>query len=43
MTPTILLFPSSYFSDSQPDEDLHQEYAAVHSTALFETVLFSYE
>ncbi|MDE6596442.1 MAG: ATP-grasp domain-containing protein [Oscillospiraceae bacterium] len=41
MNVKTIIFPSSYFSDSLPDEDLQSEYAAATETGLFETVLFS--
>lgn len=43
MTPTVILFPSSYFSEKRPDEDLQAEFDAVQNTGLFETRLFSYD
>lgn len=43
MTPTAIIFPSSYFSDTKPDEDLQAEFDAVQNTGLFEILLFSYE
>ena len=43
MRPEIILFPSSYFSETKPDEDLPKEYDAVQQSGLFDTVLFSYE
>ena len=41
MSVKTIIFPSSYFSDSRPDEDLQSEYVAATETGLFETVLFS--
>ena len=41
MNVKTIIFPSSYFSDDRPDEDLKSEYAAAVETGLFETVLFS--
>lgn len=38
-----VIFPSSYFSDKAPDEEMAGEFAAVRETGLFETVLFSNE
>ena len=43
MTPTAIIFPSSYFSETKPDEDLQAEFDAVQNTGLFEILLFSYE
>ncbi|MBQ9632830.1 MAG: site-specific integrase, partial [Lachnospiraceae bacterium] len=43
MTPAVILFPSSYFSEKRPDEDLQAEFDAVQNTGLFETRLFSYD
>ena len=43
MTPTVILFPSSYFSEKRPDEDLQAEFDAVQNTGLFESRLFSYD
>ena len=40
---TTILFPSSYFSVRNVDEDLQKEYDAVNNTGLFDVVLFSYE
>ena len=39
----MILFPSSFFSIAKVDEDLQQEYDAVVSTGLFETVFFGYD
>ncbi len=39
----LILFPSSYFSISNVDEDLQREYDAVRSTGLFDMVLFGYD
>ena len=39
----MILFPSSFFSITKVDEDLQQEYDAVVSTGLFETVFFGYD
>lgn len=41
MSVKTIIFPSSYFSDSHPDEDLQSEYVAATETGLFEIVLFS--
>ncbi|MDE5575755.1 MAG: ATP-grasp domain-containing protein [Oscillospiraceae bacterium] len=41
MNVKTIIFPSSYFSDDRPDEDLQSEYDATAGTGLFETVLFS--
>ena len=38
-----VIFPSSYFSDKAPDEEMAEGFAAVRETGLFETVLFSNE
>ena len=38
-----ILFPSSYFSIRNVDEDLKAEYDAVVETGLFDIVLFSYD
>ena len=38
-----ILFPSSYFSIKNVDEDLQAEFDAVKETGLFEIVLFSYD
>lgn len=38
-----ILFPSSYFSIKNVDEDLQEEYDAVMETGLFDVVLFSYD
>ncbi|MDE6425225.1 MAG: ATP-grasp domain-containing protein [Ruminococcus sp.] len=42
MTNTIL-FPSSYFSIKEVDEDLKKEYEAVKETGLFDVILFGYD
>lgn len=39
----LVLFPSSYFSIKQVDEDLRKEYDAVKATGFFDTVLFGYD
>lgn len=41
MITKTIIFPSSYFSDNNVDEDLQSEYNAAMDTGLFETVLFS--
>ena len=38
-----IVFPSSYFSSKNVDEDLKREYDAVKETGLFDIVLFSYD
>lgn len=38
-----ILYPSSYFSIKNVDEDLQKEYNAVKDTGLFDIVLFSYD
>lgn len=38
-----ILFPSSYFSIRNVDEDLKAEYDAAVDTGLFEIILFSYD
>ena len=38
-----LLFPSSYFSIRNVDEDLKAEYDAATETGLFDIILFSYD
>ncbi len=38
-----IIFPSSYFSDSKPDEELSAEYNAALETGLFDAVIFSYD
>lgn len=38
-----ILFPSSYFTIKEVDEDLQTEYEAVLSTGLYDVVLFSYD
>ena len=38
-----LLFPSSYFSIKNVDEDLKAEYDAATETGLFDIILFSYD
>lgn len=43
MKPNTILFPSSYFTIREVDEDLQTEYEAVCSTGLFDVVLFSYD
>lgn len=43
MKPNTILFPSSYFTIKEVDEDLQTEYEAVCSTGLFDVVLFSYD
>ena len=43
MKPDTILFPSSYFTIRKVDEDLQTEYEAVHSTELFDVILFSYD
>ena len=39
----MILFPSSFFSVTKVDEDLQNEYDAVHATGLFEVALFGYD
>lgn len=39
----LVLFPSSYFSIKQVDEDLQKEYDAVKETGFFDIVLFGYD
>ncbi len=39
----LLLFPSSFFTIQEVDEDLQREYDAVCSTGMFDTVLFAYD
>lgn len=38
----LILFPSSFFSINNVDEDLQSEYEAVINTGLFDTVFFNY-
>lgn len=38
-----MLFPSSYFSIKEVDEDLKKEYKAVKETGLFDVILFGYD
>lgn len=38
-----ILFPSSYFSAKEVDEDLQKEYKAVKETGLFDVILFGYD
>lgn len=38
-----ILFPSSYFSIKEVDEDLKKEYEAVKETGLFDVILFGYD
>ena len=38
-----ILFPSSYFSIKEVDEDLKKEYDAVKETGLFDVILFGYD
>lgn len=38
-----ILFPSSYFSAKEVDEDLQKEYNAVKETGLFDIIIFGYD
>ncbi|MDE6677918.1 MAG: ATP-grasp domain-containing protein [Ruminococcus sp.] len=38
-----ILFPSSYFSTKEVDEDLKKEYEAVKETGLFNIIIFGYD
>ncbi|MDE6519059.1 MAG: ATP-grasp domain-containing protein [Ruminococcus sp.] len=38
-----ILFPSSYFSSREVDEDLQKEYNAVKETGLFDIIIFGYD
>ena len=38
-----ILFPSSYFSIKEVDEDLKKEYEAAKATGLFDVILFGYD
>lgn len=38
-----ILFPSSYFSAKEVDEDLQSEYNAVKETGLFDIIIFGYD
>lgn len=38
-----ILFPSSYFSAKEVDEDLQKEYEAVKETGLFDIIIFGYD
>lgn len=39
----VILFPSSYFSSREVDEDLQKEYDAVKETGLFDIIIFGYD
>ncbi len=39
----MIIFPSSFFSETKVDEDFQTEYDAVLETGLFEVALFSYD
>lgn len=39
----LVVFPSSFMNSKKVDEDLQQEYEAVKSVGLFDTVIFGYE
>ncbi|MDE5557976.1 MAG: ATP-grasp domain-containing protein [Ruminococcus sp.] len=43
MNKKVILFPSSYFSIKEVDEDLKKEYEAVKETGLFDVILFGYD
>lgn len=43
MKPNTILFPSSYFTIKEVDEDLQTEFEAVLSAGLYDVVLFSYD
>lgn len=43
MNEKVILFPSSYFSIKEVDEDLKKEYEAVKETGLFDVILFGYD
>lgn len=42
-TKKTILFPSSYFSSKEVDEDLQKEYDAVKETGLFDIIIFGYD
>lgn len=43
MNEKVILFPSSYFSIKEVDEDFKKEYEAVKETGLFDVILFGYD
>lgn len=43
MNEKVILFPSSYFSSKEVDEDLQKEYDAVKETGLFDIIIFGYD
>lgn len=43
MVVDLIIFPSSYFSKNQVDEDLQAEYKGAMDTGLFDIIIFGYE
>ena len=43
MVVDLIIFPSSYFSKNQVDEDLQAEYKGALDTGLFDIIIFGYE